>query len=84
MIVQLETTEELLQIVNRQIDQLGDGTSAHFYIACFLFQTGAVTSGAEGLSPIAGKHHAVLNLILVFFQHLEEGIDTCLFPRAVP
>ena len=84
MFVQLEVAEELLQVMNRHVHQFGDGTSAHLYIACFLFQAGAVTSGASGLPPIAGKHHPVLDFILVLLQHLEEGVDAGFLPWAVP
>ena len=84
MLVQLQVAEELLQVVDRQVHQLGDGSSAYLYIAGFLLQTGAVAGRTIGLTPIACQHHAVLNLILVLLQHLEEGVDASLFSRAVP
>ena len=84
VLIQLQVAEELLQVVDRQVHQLGDGASAYLYIAGFLLQTGAVAGRTIGFPPIACQHHAVLNLILVLLQHLEEGVDASLFSRAVP
>ena len=84
VLVQLEVQKELLEVVDRQVYQFGDGASAYLHVAGFLLQTGAVAGWAHGLSAVAGQHYAVLNLVLVLFQHLEEGVYAHFFARSVP
>ena len=43
-----------------------------------------MTGRASRFSPVAGQHHAILYLILVFLQHLEERVDADLLPWSVP
>ena len=76
MLIQFQMVEELLQFCDRQIHQFGNILSAYAYIAGFRFQTGTVAFRAKCFSAIPGKHHTILYLILIFFKHLEEVINT--------
>ena len=75
MSVEFQTVEPLLEANDGHLHEVGDAAAADLYIVGFGLQTGAVTDGTIRLSPVAGKHHAVLDLILIILQHLEELVD---------
>ena len=55
--------------------QFGDGRASHPHIEGFGAQSGTVARGAVGLATIAREHDAVLDFVLIFFEHTEERVD---------
>ena len=55
--------------------QFGDGRTSHPHIEGFGAQSGTVARGAVGLATIAREHDAVLDFVLIFFEHMEERVD---------
>jgi len=82
--VQLQVQEEGLQLCDRQLHQFGYRASAYLHVQRLFLQSGTPASGANGLSAITGQHHAVLDFVLIFLQHLEERVDASLGALAVP
>ncbi|CCY14895.1 uncharacterized protein BN773_00888 [Prevotella sp. CAG:755] len=72
---EFEMLEEVEEVRDRQVDKLGNGPAAHLDVRSLTFKASAVTLGADGLSAITGEHHAILDLVLVLFEHSEESID---------
>ena len=66
--------EPALQFCDGQVHEVDDAASAYLHVAGLGAESCAVTLGAHGLAPIAGQHHAVLNLVLSLAQVLEEGV----------
>ena len=70
-----QRVEEFLQFGDGQVYQIRNGPSAHFHISGFGAQARAVALGTDRFAPVACQHDAVLYLVLVFLQHLEEVVD---------
>ena len=83
MFVEFQSVEPLLESHDRHLHQIGDASSTDLHIVGFGLQPCTMTFRTERLSPVAGKHHAVLDLILVLLHHLEELVDTRLLLRAL-
>ena len=73
--VSVKRVEEFLQFGDGQVYQIRNGPSAHFHISGFGTQARAVALGTDRFAPVACQHDAVLYLVLVFLQHLEEVVD---------
>ena len=84
VLVELQMGEEVLQVRDGEVHQLGDGTSAQLHIARFGLETRPVTGRTGRLAAVTCEHDAVLYLVLVLLQHLEERVDADFVTVAVP
>ena len=75
MLAQLQAVEPFLEVADGHLHEIGDAHAVDFHIFGFLFQTCAVTIRTDGLSAIAAHHHAILYLVLVLLDHVEESVD---------
>ena len=75
MLVEYQVVEPLLQVADRHLHKVRDAHSAYLDVFRFFLQARSVTVRTNGLAAIAAHHHAILNFVLVVFDHLEEGID---------
>ena len=73
---ELQVPEPFAQIGDRHSDEFRDTLFSYLHICGLLAQTTAITFGTKSLSPVAGHHHAILYLVLVLLNHLEESVDT--------
>ena len=79
MLVECQVVKPFLESDNGHLHQIGDASSVYLDVFCFRFQAGAVTLRTGCLASITCLHHAVLNLILILLEHLEELVDARLF-----
>ena len=83
MRIQLQGAEELAELLYGHFHQFGDVASADFDIEGFFLEATALAFVTHGFSTVAGQHDTILDFVLVFFQHFEEGVDAGLVARAV-
>ena len=64
---------------NWHFNQVWYTSTAYFYIVCLFFQSGTVTSRADGFPAEPRHHYAILYLVLIFFNHIEKSVNWHLF-----
>ena len=74
--IRLPVVEPFREILDRHLCQVRNSLAVDSYIKSFGTQPASVAFGADGASAVSRHHDAVLNLILVFFNHFEETVDS--------
>src|SRR5690606_37775565 len=72
------------QTVYGPFDKVGNGLPAQFDIFHLLSEPSAIALGTQGLSPVSGEHHPILDLIALFLQFLKETVQAGKMFVAVP
>ena len=75
VLAELEVCEPFFQVHHGHLHQFGYAHAAYLHPCCLLLESGAMAQGADRLATIAALQHAVLYLVLVFLDHLEERVD---------
>ena len=74
MLVELQLFEPFLQSDDRHLHQVRDAAASYLDIVSLGLQAGTMTYRTDGLTTIAAHHDAVLYLVLVLLDHLEEVV----------
>ena len=75
VVVEAQFVKPFLQVLHRHVHEVRDAHSLYPDVVCLLFQSSAVAFRTYRSAAVSAEHHAVLYLVLVFFQHLEEVVD---------
>ena len=81
MLLELQVVEPCQQVDYRHLHKVGDALAVDFHVRSLLLQSCTVAVGALGLTTIATHHDAILYLVLVLPDHIEEGIYRHLLMR---
>ena len=84
VLVQSQVAEPLQQVGHGHGDELADGLVADADVRGLGAQTAAVAVGAGGFAAVVGEHDAVLYLVLLGADELEEAVDALRAGDAVP
>ena len=71
-------------LLHRHAQDVVDGDAAHEHMSCVRPDARAMARGAFGSAAVPADHHAVLNLVALRFQHVEEGVDALEMGASVP
>ena len=75
MLFQLQVGEPLAEVPDGLLHQIGDAHARNHHIASLLAEPSAVAFRTDGPSAVSTEHHPVLDFVLVFLHHLEEGVN---------
>ena len=75
MLRELEAVEPQLELVDRHLHEVGDGTIVDLHPRSFFPESRSVAFGAYRLATITAHHDTILDLVLVLLHHFKESID---------